>query len=55
MRKRYIPDWRTRLAIWLAWHMPREVVYWCAVRVVLRVPFETSVADALVAWEEMQS
>lgn len=31
-RVEYKPKWRVQLAQWLAWHMPREVVYWCGVR-----------------------
>ena len=55
-RRRYVPDWRTRLAMWLAWHMPREVVYWCAVRVVTHAGAAPdgalTAAQALEAWEE---
>ena len=32
-RREYRMRWWTALATWLAWHLPREVVYWCAVRV----------------------
>lgn len=30
--KRYQSDLTTRLAQWIAWRLPREVVYWCAIR-----------------------
>lgn len=61
-RRRYIPDWRTRLAMWLAWHMPRELVYWCAVRVVTHASttLENMEAGAITAvmaleaWEESE-
>lgn len=57
-RRRYVPDWRTRLVMWLAWHMPREVVYWCAVRVTMHAADHLPESDgmttdeALDAWEE---
>lgn len=41
--RRYTPSWRTRIAMWLAWHLPHELVYWCAVRVTL--------TGGLEAWE----
>lgn len=61
MRK-YTPGWRTRFAMWLAWHLPHELVYWCAVRVVTHASTTTlrhtemgaiTAADALEAWEEV--
>lgn len=30
--KLYQPAWTTRLAQWIAWRLPREIVYWCAIR-----------------------
>jgi len=42
--------------MWLAWHMPREIVYWCAVRVVTHASAAPdgalTAAQALEAWEE---
>lgn len=32
--KHYTPSIRTRFVQWLAWHMPRDIAYWCAIRVV---------------------
>lgn len=57
-RRRYVPDWRTLLVMWLAWHMPREVVYWCTVRVILyaanRLPGKDTLTtkEILEIWEE---
>ena len=39
--KRYRPEWRTRLAMWLAWHLPHKIVYWCVVRVVTHAGMQT--------------
>jgi hypothetical protein len=25
--------WHDRLPMWVAWHLPRRVVFWCAIRV----------------------
>jgi len=48
-----------RIYIWLAWHMPRRLVYWCAIRLAARAtqpPYEKQevpelkVMDALNRW-----
>ena len=54
----YSPRLRVRIAQWLAMHLPDEVVYWCAVRVVSyanrmlahEIGALTTI-DALEAWE----
>lgn len=49
MRKR-----RERLAIWLSWHLPAWVVYWCFVRVAVANedgnPGDRTCGDAGKAW-----
>ena len=30
---RRLAGWADSAAIWVAWHVPRRVAYWCAVRV----------------------
>ena len=25
-------EWKERLVIWISWHLPRSIVYWCAIR-----------------------
>jgi hypothetical protein len=25
-------NWRDRIAIWVAWHLPRRIVLWCMIR-----------------------
>lgn len=51
---------RERLAIWLAWKMPRLLAYWCAIRVAshgttgrfsAQVVPELTVMDALRRWD----
>ena len=59
-KHRYRSTWTTRLAMWLAWHLPREVVYWCAIRLVTHAyavpPYaqmgELDVKAVLDAWDE---
>ena len=48
---------KEKLAIWMAWHLPRSLVYWCAVRVGAapslygdQVVPELTVRDALKRW-----
>lgn len=50
---------REKILTWIAWHMPRSIVYWCAIRVMAHatqgeyshqvVPDLTSM-DALKRW-----
>lgn len=43
------------LSIWVSWHVPRCIAYWCAIRVMTYSyggsPCERSCADALKGWE----
>lgn len=51
---------RERLLLWVAWHMPREIVYWCFIRLAAHattgefadreVP-EVTCIEALTRWE----
>lgn len=50
---------REKLAVWLAWHMPRPLVYWCAIRLMSWAtvdkygdtdPNELKVMTALERW-----
>lgn len=51
---------KEKILMWIAWHMPRSVAYWCAVRVNANATtgkYETQVVpeltamDALKRWE----
>jgi hypothetical protein len=39
-----------RFWIWLAWHLPRRLVYWCAIRVGTHEP-KTLTPDEFAVWE----
>ena len=41
-----------RLAIWLAWHLPKRLVYWCAVRVGTHEP-ATMTEQEFIRWEQV--
>lgn len=54
--------WREKFTIWVAWHLPRSVVYWCAIRLMAAAtvpPYgdqivpELMAFDALKRWEAM--
>lgn len=58
-RKEEVEAMKERIYIWLAWHMPRRLVYWCAIRLASRAtmpPYEKQVVpelkvmDALNRW-----
>jgi hypothetical protein len=44
-----------RIWIWLAWHLPRPLVYWAAIRLATwnwkLGPDDRSVSEALRSWE----
>jgi len=51
---------RERLAMWVAWHLPRWLVMWCYIRVVAKgttgewdgtVPNQLNVMEALRRWD----
>jgi hypothetical protein len=42
--------WRTQgFPMWVAWHLPRRLVYWCVVRVWSQEPADLSLDD-FVQW-----
>lgn len=50
-----------RIILWLAWHLPKRLVYWCAVRVMAHATTKTwssqevpslYAMDALKRWED---
>ncbi len=45
--KMWIRMKREKVAIWIAWHVPRWLVYWCAIR----LASEGSAADEMVGYE----
>ncbi len=63
--KWHVADWwrrsSERLVMGIAWHLPRELAYWCAVRVGAHAtggkwgdthPGEVSMMDMLQRWKE---
>ena len=36
--------------VWLAWRLPRRLVYWCAIRVATHEPHDLTI-DEFAAWE----
>ena len=34
-------DLKTKINMWLAWHMPKRLVYWCAIRMFTRAHITT--------------
>lgn len=54
-------DWRERFFHWLAWRLPRRLIYWAAIRLVTVVTSgywartivpELTFTDALTRWEK---
>lgn len=47
-------DWKYKLVTWLAWHLPRSVTYWAAVRVAVHDydgdPGERTAVEMLDGW-----
>jgi hypothetical protein len=50
----------TKVAAWIAWRLPRKVVYWCAIRLMANAtvgPYDSQIVpnltaiDALKRWE----
>lgn len=42
-----------KICIWLAWHLPRQLVYWCALRVMTNTresPVEWTCGEAARTW-----
>jgi len=52
-----LPD---RVAMWIAWALPRRIAYWAAIRVMAHgtrvhdhsTPDEISIMDTLKAWDQ---
>ena len=51
---------RERLVMWIAWHVPKWLAYWCFIRVAAHattgewsgsVPHNVSIMDALERWD----
>ena len=48
---------KEKVVMWIAWHLPRKLVYWCAIRVIADATVESSTPapeflamDALKVW-----
>jgi hypothetical protein len=48
---------REKFTIWLAWHLPRYLVYWCAVRLISEASvskkYENTVLSELTAMDAL--
>ncbi len=45
--------WTEKICIWIAFHLPRQLVYWCAIRVMTNTkdnPGSWTCAEAAGAW-----
>lgn len=51
---------REKLVIWITWHLPKQVVYWCAIRLVAHATTgkysnqnvtQLTATEALERWE----
>ena len=60
-RRKYVSEWREQVYMWLAWRLPRDLVYYCAVRVAVaasagkwagEVTPGVTVTDMLERWHE---
>lgn len=50
-------NWREKVVVWLAWHLPRSLVYWAAVRVVAHATtgrYGNEVVPAVVCVDALQ-
>lgn len=50
-----LANWRENCAIFVAWHLPRSIVRWAAIRVAVNAepngnPADATVGDALKIW-----
>lgn len=55
---------KDKIAMWIAWHLPRWLVYWCAIRLNAHAtqgvwgnesPNDISIMDALGRWDVSSS
>ena len=49
--------WREKFLMWIAWHLPKSIVMWCAIRVTAHATtgeYETQIVPDLTAMDAVK-